>query len=560
MKKIFAIVLFFIASVTLLACTGNNSDIESENDGVVLYKEPKKNPDYPTIKILSDPKDEYPWDKDFNNDDLVWKSKLQKAFIDLSKKYKVNLEVEKYSGNYIEHIEKMVSTSNVDSAIARISTNKGLIDLVSKSYLVNIDQYARLDQNDKITGDAELIKYLDTAFQLKVGQLSLAENDKTYTKQYAISRHKLSSLFNMALYNADLLNKAGIFEDPVQLWKAGKWTWKKMEEMKEKLINYLHSSNGKDFLKGNMPTYESGKPYGFSFQFYLFDLIPQRYGKTIGLENLQEQWVIDEINSFAKMWRNNENQTAMWEEMSHNNNDAKDLNDIKYKGFWSEKWRAEGWSPNQHGGSKAFEKGGNAFTIAEPWMYQDAILAADKKPENRGKVKLMPIPTEDGSHTNAKINGISGDLLAVTKGKHSDLATKIMLELNKVWVEHNIDVDVASARKTFDEVKTMPEADLRALVKSGELKAKQWVTTHLLSNGNISQNEFDNQVEVYKYYSDVARLTENRIEKYGQLTNFLDAIHAYMVDKLDLNTELTNTLREFEEVKTKLLAELKKGL
>ena len=561
MKKILILLLTFIVGISLFACTTpkiNPSTPENEDDKIVEYKKPTNNKKY-TVKLLSDPKDEDPWHPEFNKNDLVWKAKLQKTIIDIREKYDVNIEFEKYNGNYIEDIEKRVATTNADASIARISTNEGLIKLVAKGMLANIDKVAKLDENDKIVADPSIKEYLDTSFQLKVGQISQSDNGKTYTKQYAISRHKLTSLFNMALYNADILERAGIYDDPVELWKQGKWTWAKMEEMKEKILEWSKGEGGKDFIKENKPRSEGGKPYGFSFQFYLFDLIPQRFGKTIGLENIRETWVKDQIAEFARMWRAGENQTAMWEEMSWQNNDAKTLEDIKYKDSWAQRWRADNWSPNQHGGSKCFEIGKTAFTIAEPWMYQDAILGVTQKPGTRGKVKLMPIPTEDGSRDKAKITGLSGDLLAITKGNNSELAAKVMMELNKAWVEHFLDLEVEGAKRSFeDELKGKTDTEIRTIVKSGELKAKQWVKTHLLSNGNISAEELDDQVEVYKYYSDPKRLTENRIDKYGFLIPYLDAVHSHMVDKKDLESELELAEKTLKETIQKLIEELKK--
>lgn len=550
---------------------GSSNTEDEESTKLELIKRPTAPRKY-TIKLLSDPKDEDPWHPEFSKEDPKFQAELQHFIAGLEEKYDVRFVVQPYSGNYIDDIEKQVAVSGTTSSIARISTTEGLIQLVSKGALQNLDSIVGLDDSGNIKfqpGYEEYAQYLDTPFQVKVGQLSQEHEGTKYTKHYGISRYSITSMFNMMLYNATMLDKIGV--DPVRLWKKGEWTWGKFREIKFQLKNLI--DNTPEYKAANLPTSEGGKPFGFSFQFYMFDLIPQRTGKTIDVANMKEGWVRNQIDDFVRMWKNGENQTAMWEEMSHNNAGATKLEDIKYWGSWSEKWRADGWSPNQHGGSKCFEINKTAFAIAEPWMYQDAILGKGNNAKSRGwRAKLIPVPTDVGikpemnnadnplmADKYSKITGVSGDILAITKGQNSDIATKVLLEWNKFWVDKRLNDEGRSIKINYpEEYGNMTDQELREIVKSGELKAKLWVKDHLLSNENITEEEYEDQVAIYKYYSDPKRLTENAIDKRGLLIPFMDALHLYMVDGKDLNVELDNALNKIKDISNALLTELKK--
>lgn len=564
MKKLLLLIIFCFLAVTFTACKTNETEIEEDDPLKPVYKfekhdmTPRK---YKVVMYSTTPAEDDPFSENFSKDKLKWKAKLQHIINQLQIKHDCNFEIREYpNGEIVNGIEQYTATSGNSAAIARINSNDVFIDLAIKGYLQGINDIVGLDNGEIKAGKGyeEYLKTINNKNQLQIATLEQTDSNTgiNYSKTYGISRFNETAMFNLFLYNATMISNASL-EDPLELWKKGEWTWQKMEELKEGLKAYLQSDSK---YTTPLPTYDRGaRPYAFSFQFWLFDLYTQRTGKKLDLNNLNSKEIRDLIDEWKTMYENGDNWPSRTTEMT--GTDSGD-GEIKYEGKW-DSYHPNNWSPNQHNAARCFNKGRNAFTNAEVWTYRDFMLAPNGSPNDQHhdfKIKIVPFPTNiktKPESSPSKIMGLAGDMLVLTKGKDKDVTAKFLLDLNKAWVDNNLDEEIIEAKK-MPEYANKTNEELKTIAKTGEIRAKLWVRTHLLGNGNITQAEFDLCVEAYKYYSDPNKLVENTIDKYGLLLPILHAVHRYAIDNKDLNTELENAKAQARDKLNKILEEIKK--
>ena len=563
MKKILLVLLMTLIITTFCGCKtpkkGEDPDTDDQIEDIYQFEKQDMTPrKYKVIMYSTAPAEDNPFDENFPKDKLKWKAKLQHTINELQKKYDCNFEVRGYpNGEIVNGIEQYTSASGNSAAIARVNTNDTFIDLVTKGYLQGMDEIISL-KNNKIVASEGFKQMINNKNQLEIATLEQTDsnNGVNYSKTYGVSRFNDVSMFNLFLYNSTMISKAGL-EDPLELWKKGQWTWQKMEEMKIALKSYLASDTK---YTTPLPTFDRGaRPYAYSFQFWLFDLYAQRTGKTLDLNNLDSKEIRDLIDEWKEMYYNGDNWPSRTQEMTGSDSGE---GEIKYEGKW-DRYHPNNWSPNQHNAARCFNKGRNAFTNAEVWTYRDYILAPNGSPNDQKhdfKIKIVPFPTNEKckpENSPAKIMGLAGDMLVLTKGKDKEVTAKFLLELNKAWVDNNLDEEIIEAKK-MTEYSNKTNDELKAIAKTGEIRAKLWVRKHLLGNGNITEAEFDICVEAYKYYSDTTRLVENKIDKYGLLLPILHAVHRYAIDGKDLTTELNNAKSQAREKLNKILEDIKK--